>query len=88
MAGTLEGRVALVTGGSSGIGLATALTFAREGAKVVVADVNVHGGEETVSKIKEAGGQAIFVHADVSKAAAVKAMVNMAVWTAHTTMPP
>ena len=79
MAGTLEGKVALVTGGSSGIGRATCLAFAREGAKVVVADVNPRGGQETVSMVKEAGGEAIYVQADVSRAADVEAMVNRAV---------
>ncbi len=53
MAGRLESKVALVTGGSAGIGRATALMFAREGAKVVVADVVVGGGEETVGMIKK-----------------------------------
>jgi NAD(P)-dependent dehydrogenase (short-subunit alcohol dehydrogenase family) len=75
----LEGKAALVTGASSGIGRATALVFAREGAKVVVADVVVAGGEETVRLIKTVGGEAIFVKADVSKAAEVEAMVNTAV---------
>ncbi len=75
MTGTLEGKVALVTGAGSGIGRASALTFAREGAKVVVADVNAQGGEETVSKIKESGGDSVLVHADVSNAADVEAMV-------------
>ena len=81
MAGTLEGKIALVTGGGSGIGQAASLTFAREGAKVVVADVNADGGEETVSNIKEAGGDAFFVHADVSRATDVEAMVNITVQT-------
>ncbi len=75
----LEGKAALVTGASSGIGRATALVFAREGAKVVVADVVVAGGEETVRLIKTVGGEAVFVKADVSKAAEVEAMVNTAV---------
>ncbi len=79
MAGRLESKVALVTGGGSGIGRASALTFAREGAKVVVVDVVVDGGEETIGMIKKAGGEAIFVKADVSKAAEVEAMVNRAV---------
>ena len=72
MAGLVAGKVALVTGASSGIGRATALAFAREGAKVVVADVTVEGGEETVVQVKKAGGEAIFVNTDVSKAAAVR----------------
>jgi len=81
MAGTLEGKVALVTGGSSGIGRASSLAFAREGARVVVSDVNVEGGEETVSKIKEAAGVAIFVHADVSKVADVEILIKKTVET-------
>jgi NAD(P)-dependent dehydrogenase (short-subunit alcohol dehydrogenase family) len=67
MAALVQGKIALVTGGSSGIGRATAHIFAREGAKVVVADVVVEGGEETVRLIKAAGGEAIFVKTDVSQ---------------------
>jgi NAD(P)-dependent dehydrogenase (short-subunit alcohol dehydrogenase family) len=81
MALKLEGKVALVTGGGSGIGRATALVFAREGAKVVVADVLTEGGEGTVQRIKEAGGKAIFVKTDVSKAAEAMALVDDAVST-------
>jgi len=81
MAGLVEGKIALVTGGGSGIGRATALTFAREGAKVVVADVVVEGGEETVRLIKAAGGEAMFVKADMAKAAEVEAMVQKAAAT-------
>jgi len=79
MAGRLEGKVCLVTGGASGIGRATALAFAREGAKVVVSDVAVAGGEETVRLIREAGGEAIFVPCDVSQAADVQALVERTV---------
>ena len=64
----LQGKVTLVTGASSGIGRAIALAYVREGAKVVVSDVNVAGGEETVSLVREQGGDAIFVPADVSRA--------------------
>jgi NAD(P)-dependent dehydrogenase (short-subunit alcohol dehydrogenase family) len=71
-----EGKVALVTGGSAGIGRATSLAFAEEGAKVVVADVMVPAGEETAKMIRDAGGEAIFVKTDVSKAEDVKAMAD------------
>jgi len=77
----LEGKVALVTGGSSGIGRASALLFAREGTRVVVADVNVSGGEETARMVEEAGSKAIFVKADVSKASNVEALIGKAVDT-------
>ncbi|WP_155322577.1 SDR family oxidoreductase [Desulfosarcina ovata] len=79
MAKSFENRVAVVTGGGSGIGRASALAFAMEGAKVVVADIDVAGGEETVRMIKNAGGEAIFVKTDVSKAQDVEAMVNKAI---------
>src|SRR6516225_3750612 len=81
MAGCVEGKVALVTGGASGIGRATALTFAREGAKLVVADLNADGGHQTVHMITEQGGEAIFVKTDVSKAVEVQALISKAVET-------
>ena len=77
--GRLEGKVALVTGGGSGIGRATSLAFAREGAKVVVADMVVDGGEETVQMIKEAGGDTIFVKTDVTRADEVQSLIDKAV---------
>jgi len=80
MAKKFDGRVALVTGGASGIGKVTAQIFAREGARVIVStDANIKGGEETVRLIKDAGGEAAFVKCDVSKAAEVEAMVNKCV---------
>ncbi|MDH3600044.1 MAG: SDR family oxidoreductase [Candidatus Tectomicrobia bacterium] len=79
MPGYLDGKAALVTGAGSGIGRATALACAREGAKIVVADMVVEGGEETVSMIKSAGGEATFVRVNVTQAAEVEAMVAAAV---------
>jgi len=70
-----ESKVVLVTGGNAGIGKATALAFAKQGAKVVVAARRVSEGEETVALIREAGGEAFFVPTDVSKASEVEALV-------------
>lgn len=69
-------RVALVTGASSGIGRASALAFARAGAKVVAADLSESGGSETVALITSAGGEALFVQTDVSKNSEVKSLIE------------
>ncbi len=74
----LESKVAVITGGSSGIGRESCLLFAQEGAKIVVADVNDDGGQETVDLVTQAGGQAVYVRADVSKAADCERMVTTA----------
>jgi len=79
--GKLDRKVALITGAGSGIGRATALLFSQEGAKVVVVDYVSQGGQETVRGIKEAGGEAIFVEADVSQAVDVKRMIKSAMDT-------
>ena len=63
----LEGKVALITGSASGIGRATAQLFAREGAKVVVVDINESGGRETVETIRRDSGEAFFVSADIGR---------------------
>jgi NAD(P)-dependent dehydrogenase (short-subunit alcohol dehydrogenase family) len=77
----LENKVAIVTGAASGIGRATAVALAREGAQVVVSDVDEAGGQETVRLIEQQGGEAIFVKTDVSDPDAVKALVDEAVDT-------
>ncbi len=81
MVSQLDGKVAIVTGGSSGIGRATAIAFAQEGAKVVVAARRTDEGEETVRLAKEVGGEALFLQTDVAKAAEVEALVNKTVET-------
>ena len=77
----LENKVALITGSGSGLGRATALRFAQEGARVVVVDWKPDGGQETVNMIKSNGGEAIFVQADVSQDGDAKRMVEEAVST-------
>jgi NAD(P)-dependent dehydrogenase (short-subunit alcohol dehydrogenase family) len=77
----LQGKVAIITGAASGIGRATALRFAQEGAKVVVADVQTAGGEQTVALARQAGGAAHFVATDVSREEEIRAMIEAAVTT-------
>ncbi|MFC1945991.1 SDR family oxidoreductase [Chloroflexota bacterium] len=72
----LAEKVAVITGAGSGIGRASAILFAREGAKIVVADINTEGGEGTAAAIREAGGEAIFVRTDVSAAADVENLAS------------
>ena len=78
MAGSLDGKTALVTGGGSGIGRAASLAYANDGARVVVVDVNGEDGEETIQQIKESGGEAILVHAAVSNPKDTQAMGDQA----------
>jgi NAD(P)-dependent dehydrogenase (short-subunit alcohol dehydrogenase family) len=77
--GLLEDKVALITGAGSGIGRATSLVFSDEGAKLVLADVDEHGGEETARLVREAGGDALHVTCDVTDSAHVDAAVASAV---------
>lgn len=77
--GLLNEKVAIVTGAASGIGRAVAILYAKEGAKVVVADINEKEGNETVLKIQELGGEAIFLRADTSTPEGNEALVNEAI---------
>jgi NAD(P)-dependent dehydrogenase (short-subunit alcohol dehydrogenase family) len=75
----LAGKVAIITGAASGIGRASAIAFAREGAKVVVADCNESGGKETVAEILRAGADALFANVDVAKENEIQEMVDTTV---------
>ena len=75
----LEGQVAIVTGGAWGIGGATARRLARDGARVLIADLDGDGGEENVARISEAGGTALSMVVDVSDGEQIEAMVRRAV---------
>ena len=77
----LSGRVALVTGGAQGMGREISERFGREGASVVVGDISEDGGSETVARIIAAGGRAVFRRTDVSKAADVNGLVQLALDT-------
>src|ERR1700752_1652656 len=74
MAGLLDGKSALITGGGGGIGRAAALAFAREGARVAIADISAEAARETVDQVNAAGGQAISLSGDVTRDADVRAM--------------
>ncbi len=76
--GLLDGKTGIVTGSGQGIGRAIALSYAAEGARVVVSDINDEMGNETVRLITDAGGTAVFVHCDVSDEESVKALVDAA----------
>jgi len=77
--GLLDRKIALITGTGSGIGRAAALAFAREGAKLTLADVAAKAGEETADMVRKAGGEAEFIRCDVSKSAEVEALVGAVV---------
>jgi NAD(P)-dependent dehydrogenase (short-subunit alcohol dehydrogenase family) len=79
MSGRVAGKAALVTGAGSGIGRAAAVTLAREGARVIVADIDATSGQETAAIICQSGGHAFFVQADVSRSDQVQAMLAVAV---------
>ena len=73
------GKVAMITGAASGLGRATALLFAERGAKVVVSDVAIEGGHETVKMIQDKGGEATFVECDVTNESSVNNLISKTV---------
>jgi len=77
--GRLEGRVALIVGGAAGIGRAAAVLFAREGARIALADISDVSGQDCAASIRESGGDAVFFHVDVTREDSVKAMVQAAI---------
>jgi len=77
--GKLDGKVAVITGAASGMGRATAIRFAKEGAAVVVADLNSQGGEATISEIAVTGGRAVFQRTDVGAENDIKSLIDRAV---------
>jgi NAD(P)-dependent dehydrogenase (short-subunit alcohol dehydrogenase family) len=79
MAGMLDGKAALITGGGGGIGRATALAFAREGARVAVADVAAEAAQQTVALVNAAGGQAMSLTGEVTRDDEVRAMIDTTV---------
>ncbi|MEQ1889418.1 MAG: SDR family NAD(P)-dependent oxidoreductase, partial [Alphaproteobacteria bacterium] len=78
MTGIMENKVVIITGAASGIGRATAQIYAREGARVILADVNEKGGEETLSMINKQGHQGLFVKTDMTVETDVKTLVDRA----------
>jgi NAD(P)-dependent dehydrogenase (short-subunit alcohol dehydrogenase family) len=75
----LQDKVALITGGASGMGRASALVFARHGARVAIADIDRPGGEETIERVRQQGGQGLFVQADIAESTDVQRMIGAAI---------
>ncbi len=86
--GKLDGKVAFITGAGSGIGRAAASLFAREGAKVVVADISREGGEHTVAIVRDTGGDATYIETDVTDPPSVERSIAKAVATTCSTTTP
>src|SRR5690242_1217602 len=79
--GRLDGKVAFITGSGSGIGRAGAILFAREGAKVIVADISREGGEGTIARVRDSGGDANYIHTDVTDPESVERAIASTIAT-------
>lgn len=79
MSKKMEGRVAIITGGCGGVGIETAKLFSKEGAKILIADMNDEVGEKLVKELNDDGGEAVFYHVDVTKEDEIQACVNQCV---------